>query len=103
MRIAAKSGCRVDALEAFLEAHKESCRLKDAAGKLPLHSTRRLRNPLLELRPSKLVMIFDNFDDLFGPIFAHPGASRPQKSIPDGLTELRARNESSGACLGPSF
>ena len=48
-------------------------------------------------------MIFDNFDGLFEPIFAHPGASGLQKSIPDGLTDFGAQNESSGARLGPIF
>ena len=62
-----------------------------------------LRNPLLELRPWIFDMNFGNFGGLFWAIFAHPAASRLQKSIPDGLTDLRARNESSGACLGPIF
>ena len=70
---------------------------------LALHPIGRLRNVLLELRPRILDMIFVNFDGLFSSIFAHPGASGPEKSILDGLTDLRARNESSGEGLGPIF
>ena len=62
-----------------------------------------VHEPLLEPRPSNLVMIFDIFDGLFEPIFTHAGASGLQKSIPDNLTDLGTRNESSGACLGPDF
>ena len=48
-------------------------------------------------------MLFVNFDGQFSFILAHPGGSGHQKSIPDGLMDLRAQNESSRACLGPNF
>ena len=70
---------------------------------LNIHLSTALRNPLLELRPWILDLVFGNFGGLFWLILAHPGASRPQKSIPVGLTDLRARNESSGARLGLYF
>ena len=71
--------------------------------RLAPRTIQRLRNPLLEPRPWIFYIIFGNFGGSFWPVFAHPRPSRFQKSIPDGLTDLRARNESSGACLGPNF
>ena len=68
-----------------------------------LHPVGRVRNVLLELRPWILDLVFGNFGGLFSLLFVHPGASRPRKSIPDGLTDLCARNESSGARLRLSF
>ena len=66
-----------------------------------VHPSTAIRNPLLELRPWILELVFGNFGGLFWPILADLGASGPQKSIPDGLTDLCAQNESSGARLGP--
>ncbi len=48
-------------------------------------------------------IVFANFGVLFWLILAHPGASGPQKTILDDLTDLRAQNESSGARLETSF
>ena len=62
-----------------------------------------LRNPLLEPRVWILELIFGNFGGQFWPIFARSGPSRPEKSIPDDLTDLGTQNESSGACLRPDF
>ena len=50
-----------------------------------------------------LDVVFGNSGRLFWRMFVHPGTSGPHKSMPDGLTDLRARNESSGACLGLIF
>ena len=58
-----------------------------------------LRNPLLEPRVWILDLIFANFG---GPFWLS-GPSRPQKSIPDGLTDFGAPNESSGARMGSIF
>ena len=60
----------------------------------PVHPTSAIRNPLLEPSPWIFDIIFGNFGDSFWLIFGHPGASGPQHSIPDGLTDLRAQNES---------
>ena len=62
-----------------------------------------LRNPLLELRVWILDLVFGNLGGPFWPILADWGASGPQKSIPDDLTDLGTQNESSGACLRPDF
>ena len=48
-------------------------------------------------------LIFGNIGGPFWRILVHSGASVPQKSIPDDLTDLGTQNESSGACLRPDF
>ena len=56
-----------------------------------------LRQPLLELRVWILELVFGNFGGPFWPILADWGASGPQQSILDDLTDLGTQNESSGA------
>ena len=68
-----------------------------------VHPVTRLRNGLLELRPWIFTPDFGNFGALFWSIFLHSARSGLQKSIPDGLTDLRTQNESSGARLRPIF
>ena len=46
---------------------------------------------------------FWKFGGPIWPILADWGASGPQKSIPDDLTDLGTQNESSGARLRPDF
>ena len=62
-----------------------------------------LRNPLLEPRVWILDLVFGNFGGPFWPILAYSGASGPQKSILDVLTDLGTQSESSGACARPHF
>ena len=50
-----------------------------------------------------LDLIFGNVGGPFWLILADSGASRPQKSIPDDLTDLGTQHESSGACLRPNL
>ena len=62
-----------------------------------------LRNLLLELRVWILDFVFGNFGGPFWLVLVDWGASGPQTSIPDDLTDLGTQNESSGACLRPDF
>ena len=62
-----------------------------------------LRNPLVELRVWILDLVFGNSGTPSWPILADSGASGPQTSILEVLTDLGTQNESSGACLRPNF
>ena len=77
----------------------ESCRLRADL----LQARLFLRNPLLEPRVWILDPVFGDFGGPFWLILADSGASGPQTSILDVLTDLGTQNESSGACVRPNF
>ena len=68
-----------------------------------LHPLRLIRNVLLELRHWIFGPNFGNFGAPFWSMFVHSRASRPEKSIPDDVTDLCTQNKSSGAHLRPIF
>ena len=72
-------------------------------GSVLLHPGTALRNPLLQPSVWILDLFFGNFGGPFCLDFTSWKPAGPQNSILEGLTELSASRESSGAHLGPIF
>ena len=81
-----------------------ACEGRQSSGvALRLRPKRAIRNPLLELRPWIFDLIFGDFGGPFWLVFTSWKLSGARISILEGLTELPAGRESSGARLGPIF
>ena len=68
-----------------------------------MHPSTALRNPLLKPSVWIFELILANFGAPFWLVFTGWEPSGPRNSILEGLTELSASRESSGARLGPIF